>query len=49
MYAELIGNNKNYWIKSRQDNKMYLTGDYKTAFNPGKQKETEDRVEHMKF
>lgn len=27
----------------------YLTGDYKTAFNPGKQKETEDRVEHMKF
>lgn len=24
----------------------YLTGDYKTAFNYGKQKETEDRVEH---
>jgi ribonucleoside-triphosphate reductase len=24
----------------------YLTGDYKTAFNYGKQKETEDRVKH---
>ena len=24
----------------------YLTGDYKTAFNPGKQKEVEDRVKH---
>ena len=24
----------------------YLTGDYKTAFNPGKQKETEDRFRH---
>ena len=27
---------------------MYLTGDYKTAFNYGKQKETEDRVKHIK-
>ena len=26
----------------------YLTGDYKTAFNYGKQKETEDRVKHNK-
>ena len=25
----------------------YLTGDYKTAFNPGKQKEVEDRVKHL--
>ena len=25
----------------------YLTGDYKTAFNYGKQKETEDRVKHL--
>ncbi len=24
----------------------YLTGDYKSAFNPGKQKEVEDRVKH---
>ena len=24
----------------------YLTGDYKTAFNPGKRKEAEDRVKH---
>ena len=27
----------------------YLTGDYKTAFNLGKQQETEMRVKHMKF
>ena len=26
----------------------YLTGDYKTAFNPGKQKEVEDRFTHSK-
>jgi len=26
----------------------YLTGDYKTAFNPGKQAETEERVKHLK-
>ena len=26
----------------------YLTGDYKTAFNWGKQKETQDRVKHIK-
>lgn len=26
----------------------YLTGDYKTAFNIGKQHETEDRVKHVK-
>ncbi len=26
----------------------YLTGDYKTAFNLGKQKETEDRYKHSK-
>lgn len=26
----------------------YLTGDYKSAFNYGKQKETEDRVKHIK-
>lgn len=25
----------------------YLTGDYKTAFNPGKQNEVEDRVKHI--
>ena len=25
---------------------MYLTGDYKTAFNYGKQKEVEDRYKH---
>jgi hypothetical protein len=24
-----------------------LTGNYKTAFNYGKQKETEDRVKHL--
>lgn len=27
----------------------YLTGDYKTAFNPGKQEETEMRVKHQRF
>ena len=27
----------------------YLTGDYRTAFNPGKVKETEDRVKHSKM
>ena len=27
----------------------YLTGDYKTAFNLGKQQETEMRVKHLKF
>ena len=27
---------------------MYLTGDYKTAFNNGKQAEVEDRVKHSK-
>lgn len=27
----------------------YLTGDYKTAFNWGKQKETEDRVKHVGY
>lgn len=27
----------------------YLTGDYKTAFNKGKQQETEMRVKHMRF
>lgn len=27
----------------------YLTGDYKTAFNPGKQKETEDRAKHIRI
>ena len=27
----------------------YLTGDYKTAFNLGKQQETEMRVKHIKF
>ena len=27
----------------------YLTGDYKTAFNPGKQKEVEDRFQHTKI
>ena len=27
----------------------YLTGDYKTAFNYGKQKEVEDRIKHQKF
>ena len=26
----------------------YLTGDYKTAFNLGKQQETEQRVKHIK-
>ena len=26
----------------------YLTGDYKTAFNKGKQAEVEDRVKHKK-
>ena len=26
----------------------YLTGDYKEAFNYGKQCETEDRVKHIK-
>lgn len=26
----------------------YLTGDYKSAFNPGKQEESEDRVKHIK-
>ena len=25
----------------------YLTGNYKTAFNEGKQRETEDRVKHI--
>ena len=27
----------------------YLTGDYKTAFNKGKQQETEQRVKHQRF
>lgn len=27
----------------------YLTGDYKTAFNPGKQQETEMRIKHIKY
>lgn len=27
----------------------YLTGDYKTAFNPGKQQEVEKRVKHMSW
>ena len=27
----------------------YLTGSYKTAFNKGKQQETEMRVKHQKF
>ena len=27
----------------------YLTGDYRTAFNPGKVKETKDRVKHSKM
>ena len=27
----------------------YLTGDYKTAFNIGKQQEVEMRVKHQKF
>lgn len=27
----------------------YLTGDYRTSFNKGKQKEKEDRVKHSKF
>ena len=27
----------------------YLTGDYTTAFNPGKQKEVEDRIKHLEF
>lgn len=27
----------------------YLTGDYKTAFNPGKQKETEERFRHSQL
>lgn len=26
----------------------YLTGDYKSAFNPGKQEESDDRVKHIK-
>ena len=25
---------------------LYLTGDYKTAFNPGKRQEVEHRVKH---
>ena len=48
MYAELIRNYKNYMIKNLQDNTMYLTGDYKTAFNKGKQEEVKDRVKHVK-
>ena len=47
MYAELIGNYKNYGIKSLWGNKLYLTGDYKTAFNKGKQAEVVDRVKHV--
>ena len=47
MYAELMGNHKNYRIKSLWDNKLYLTGDYKTAFNKGKQAEVLDRVKHI--
>ena len=47
MYAELMGNHKNYGIKSLWDNKLYLTGDYKTAFNKGKQAEVLDRVKHI--
>lgn len=46
MYAELIRNYKSYRIKSLQDNKLYLTGDYKSAFNLGKQDEVEERVKH---
>ena len=46
MYAKLIGNYKKKKIKSLYDNKLYLTGNYKTAFNYGKQKEVEARVKH---
>lgn len=28
---------------------MYLTGNYTTAFNLGKQQETEQRVKHLRF
>jgi hypothetical protein len=49
MYAELARNCKSHWIKSRWDNtKLYLTGDYKTAFNDGKIDEVGDRVKHIK-
>ena len=48
MYAELIGNYKKYRIKSLYGNILYLTGDYKSAFNKGKQAETEDRYKHSK-
>lgn len=46
MYAELIRNYKNHRIKSLWDNKMYLTGNYTTAFNKGKISEVKDRVKH---
>ena len=46
MYAELIGNYKSQGIKSLWDNKLYLTGNYTTAFNLGKQDEVHHRVKH---
>ena len=34
--------------KKPNDNKMYLTGDYLSAFNKGKQAEVAERVKHIK-
>lgn len=34
--------------KKPSDNKLYLTGNYTTAFNEGKIAEVEDRVKHIK-
>ena len=36
-------------IKSLCDNKLYLTGNYTTAFNLGKQQEVEKRFKHSKL
>lgn len=42
-----IGNYKKYEIKNLYDNKLYLTGNYTSAFNKGKQDEVKDRVKHI--
>lgn len=49
MYADLIRNYKKQKIKNFYDNKMYLTGNYTTAFNYGKQDEVHNRVKHTGY
>ena len=50
-YIDEIGDNcpvcSNSDIRRLRRVTGYLTGNYKTAFNPGKQREVEDRVKHI--